>query len=243
MSVLKDNERLDDLQFNGLKIIQHQEDFRFSLDTIILIHFMSVRYGERVIDLGTGTGIIPLLLSGRTKGMNFCGLEIQSQMVDMARRSVALNGLEEKVNIIEGDIKDIQHEFKTGSFDVVVTNPPYMTGGTGKVNSTDRIAIARHEILCTLDDVVRACAFLVKFRGRAFMVHRAQRLAEVITSFKHYGLEPKRLRLVHSKIGSKPHLVLIEGLKGGNPSLDILPPLIIYDHNGDYTEEIKKMYF
>ena len=239
---LKDGERLDDLQCNGLRIIQNEKLFCFGMDAVLLTGFTRVKEGERVLDLGTGTGIIPLLLSAKTKGEHFTGLEISNSSADMARRSVRLNGLEQRIEIIQGDIKEAGELFAPASFDVVTSNPPYMIGQHGLINSDLEKAAARHEILCTLEDVVRAAARLVRPGGRFCLVHRPFRLAEIIRVLSGYRLEPKRMRLVYPYADREPNMVLIESVRGGNPRMTVEKPLIVYEKAGVYTSEIKELY-
>ena len=239
---LKDGERLDDLQCNGLRIIQNEKLFCFGMDAVLLTGFTRVKEGERVLDLGTGTGIIPLLLSAKTKGEHFTGLEISNSSADMARRSVRLNGLEQRIEIIQGDIKEAGELFAPASFDVVISNPPYMIGQHGLINSDLEKAAARHEILCTLEDVVRAAARLVRPGGRFCLVHRPFRLAEIIRVLSSYRLEPKRMRLVYPYADREPNMVLIESVRGGNPRMTVEKPLIVYEKAGVYTSEIKELY-
>lgn len=239
---LKDGERLDDLQCNGLRIIQNEKMFCFGMDAVLLTGFTRVKEGERVLDLGTGTGIIPLLLSAKTKGEHFTGLEISNSSADMARRSVRLNGLEQRIEIIQGDIKEAGELFAPASFDVVISNPPYMIGQHGLINSDLEKAAARHEILCTLEDVVRAAARLVRSGGRFCLVHRPFRLAEIIRVLSSYRLEPKRMRLVYPYADREPNMVLIESVRGGNPRMTVEKPLIVYEKAGVYTSEIMELY-
>lgn len=209
---LMENERLDDLQRNGLKIIQKTDGFCFGMDAVLLSGFASVKPGERALDLGTGTGIIPLLLSAKTKGDHFTGLEIQTEIMKMAQRSVALNGLEKKIDIIQGDIKEASRIFGAASFDVVTSNPPYMNDAHGLKNPGDVKAISRHEVLCTLEDVVREGTKALKPGGRFYMVHRPHRLAEIITVMRQYKLEPKRMKFVHPFADKDANMVLILSL-------------------------------
>ena len=239
---LKDGERLDDLQCNGLRIIQNEKLFCFGMEAVLLTGFTRVKEGERVLDLGTGTGIIPLLLSAKTKGEHFTGLEISNSSADMARRSVRLNGLEQRIEIIQGDIKEAGELFAPASFDVVISNPPYMIGQHGLINSDLEKAAARHEILCTLEDVVRAAARLVRPGGRFCLVHRPFRLAEIIRVLSSYRLEPKRMRLVYPYADREPNMVLIESVRGGNPRMTVEKPLIVYEKAGVYTSEIMELY-
>ena len=239
---LMENERLDDLQRNGLKIIQKTDGFCFGMDAVLLSGFASVKPGERALDLGTGTGIIPLLLSAKTKGDHFTGLEIQTEIMKMAQRSVALNGLEKKIDIIQGDIKEASRIFGAASFDVVTSNPPYMNDAHGLKNPGDVKAISRHEVLCTLEDVVREGTKALKPGGRFYMVHRPHRLAEIITVMRQYKLEPKRMKFVHPFADKDANMVLIEAVRGGGAWLKLEPPVIVYTEPGVYTDEIYEIY-
>lgn len=243
MSVeLLENERLDELHRNGYYIIQNPSKFCFGMDAVLLSGFAHVKRGETVLDLGTGTGIIPILLEAKTEGKHFTGLEIQPESADMARRSVRYNHLEDKINIEIGDIKDASSQFGASSFHVVTTNPPYMTGQHGLTNSNEAKAIARHEILCSLEDVIRESSKLLKPQGRFYMVHRPFRLAEIMTLMHQYGVEPKRMRLVYPFVDKEPNMVLLEGLRGGNPRITVDKPLIVYKEPGIYTDEIYDIY-
>lgn len=239
---LRPEERLDDLQVNGYEIIQHPGKFCFGMDAVLLSNFARVKENERALDLGTGTGIIPILLTAKTEGQSFVGLEIQEESADMARRSVAHNRLEEKVEIVTGDIKEAAEIFGPVSFDVITVNPPYMIGQHGIANASDTKAIARHEVLCTLDDVLRESAKLLKPKGRFYMVHRPFRLAEILSKMVATGIEPKRMRMVHPFIDKEPNMVLIEGLRGGNSRMTVEPPLIVYKEVGVYNEELLAEY-
>jgi tRNA1(Val) A37 N6-methylase TrmN6 len=212
------------------------------MDAVLLSGFAKVLPGERVLDLGTGTGIIPILLEAKTEGKHFTGLEIQEESADMARRSVALNGLEEKIDIVIGDIKEASAYFGLASFDVVTSNPPYMNHGHGLVNPGDAKAIARHEILCSLEDVIREASRLLKTGGRFYLVHRPFRLAEIINKLTSYKLEPKRMKLVHPYLDKEPNMVLIECVKGGKSMLKVEAPLIVYKEPKVYTDEIYDIY-
>ncbi|MCR5608905.1 MAG: tRNA1(Val) (adenine(37)-N6)-methyltransferase [Lachnospiraceae bacterium] len=239
---LLENERIDDLNRCGYGIIQNTKKFCFGMDAVLLSGFATVREGETVLDMGTGTGIIPILLEAKTKGAHFTGLEIQEESADMARRSVIMNGQEEKVDIVTGDIKEASKIFKPASFDVVTCNPPYMNDCHGIKNEHMPKAIARHEILCTLDDVVREAARLTKPNGKFFMVHRPFRLVEIINALTSYKLEPKRMKFVHPFIDKEPNMVLIEAVRGGNSMIKIEKPLIVYKEQGVYTDEIYDIY-
>ena len=239
---LKPEERLDDLQIKGYEIIQHPGKFCFGMDAVLLSNFARVKKGEHVLDLGTGTGIIPILLAAKTEGERFVGLEIQEESADMARRSVAHNSLEDKVEIVDGDIKEAATNVGAASFDVITTNPPYMIGQHGISNPSDTKAIARHEVLRTLDDILRESARILKPKGRFYMVHRPFRLAEILSKMVSVGIEPKRMRLVHPFVDKEPNMVLIEGLRGGNSRMTIEKPLIVYKEVGVYTEDLLSEY-
>lgn len=236
------DERVDDLQINGYKIIQHPDKFCFGMDAVLLSSFAKVKPGEKVLDLGTGTGILPILLEAKTQGSHFTGLEIQPESAEMAKRSVLYNSLEAKIDIIEGDIKSASQIFGKGTMDVITSNPPYMTNHHGLKNPNDAKAIARHELLCSLEDLVRETSAMLKQMGRCYFVHRPFRLVEIITLMKQYKLEPKRMRLVYPFVDKEPNMVLIEGVKGGGPQLTVEAPLIVYDEPGKYTKEIYDIY-
>ena len=239
---LKEHERLDDLHRNGYRIIQNEKAFCFGMDAVLLSGYAAVREGERAIDLGTGTGIIPILLEAKTGGEHITGLEIQAEMADMARRSVALNHLEEKIDIVCGDIKEASQIFGAASFDVVTTNPPYMNDAHGLQNPDPVKAIARHEVLCTLEDVVREGAKLLVPGGRFYMVHRPHRLVEIINIMTSFKLEPKRIKFVHPFVDKEANMVLIEGIKGGKSMIKVEKPIIVYKEQGVYTDEIYDIY-
>lgn len=239
--LVKAGERVDDLQ-NGFYVIQNQNKFCFGMDAVLLSGFARIRKGDHVLDMGTGTGIIPILLKSKTKGEHFTGLEIQEECADMATRSVQYNGLESAVDIVCGDIKEAAGIFGAASFDVVTSNPPYMIGAHGLQNPYRAKAIARHEVLCTLEDVVSQASKVLKDRGRFFMVHRPFRLAEIFSVLTRYKLEPKRMQLVYPYIDREPNMVLIEALKGGNSRITVEKPLIVYEKPGVYTKDILEIY-
>ena len=239
---LKENERLDDLQRNGLKIIQKTDGFCFGMDAVLLSGFAQVKPGETVLDLGTGTGIIPLLLSAKTEGKRFVGLEIQEAVAEMAERSVAFNELENKIQIMRGDIKEASRIFGSASFDVVTANPPYMNDAHGLKNPTEVKAISRHEVLCTLEDVIREGTKVLKPGGRMYMVHRPHRLMEILGTMKSCKLEPKRMKFVHPFQDRDANMVLIEAVRGGGSWMKVEPPVIVYESPGVYTEEIYRVY-
>ncbi len=239
---LKENERLDDLQRNNLKIIQKTDGFCFGMDAVLLSGFALVKEGEQVLDLGTGTGIIPLLLSAKTRGKHFSALEIQEEIADMAARSVSINHLEEKIKIVKGDIKEASRIFGAASFDVVTTNPPYMNDAHGLKNPTEIKAISRHEVLCALEDVVREGAKVLKPGGRMYMVHRPHRLIEILETMTKYKLEPKRMKFVHPFWDKEANMVLIESVRGGGAFLKLEAPIVVYKEPGVYTDEIYDIY-
>lgn len=239
---LKPGERLDDLQFDGYELIQHPGRFCFGMDAVLLSAFARVKTGECVLDLGTGTGVLPILLAGKTEGKHFTGLEIQEESADMARRSVLHNHLEDRVSIVTGDIKEASGIFGAESMDVIITNPPYMIGGHGLANPDSAKAIARHEVLCTLDDILRESYKVLKYGGRFYMVHRPFRLVEILTKMSAMRIEPKRMRLVYPYIDKEPNMVLIEGIKNGKSRIEVEPPLIVYEKDGDYTRRIYDLY-
>lgn len=233
-----EDERIDDLQRNGYRIIQKKKGFCFGMDAVLLSGFAQVKEGEVAVDLGTGTGIIPILLEAKTKGKHFTGLEIQEEVAEMAGRSVRLNQLENRVDIVRGDIKEASRLFGKASFDVVTSNPPYMNDNHGLKNPELPKAIARHEVFCTLDDVCREASLLLKSGGRFYMVHRPHRLAEIITALKTYKLEPKRMKLVHPFVDKEANMVLIEAVRGGRSMMKVEAPIIVYREPGVYTREI-----
>ena len=239
---LKEHERIDDLERNGYQIIQNPEKFCFGMDAVLLSGFAQVKPGAAVLDLGTGTGIIPILIEAKTQAAKICAIEIQEESADMARRSVQLNHLEKKINIVTGDLKEAERFFDAASFDVITCNPPYMIGQHGLTNPDAPKAIARHEILCTLEDVVRSAAKLLKTGGNFCMVHRPFRLAEIMTVMVQYRLEPKRMRLVYPYADKEPNMVLIEGCRGGRPRMTVEKPLIIFQAPNVYTDELRDTY-
>lgn len=239
---LRENERIDDLQRNGYQIIQNPAKFCFGMDAVLLSGFVRVKPGAEVLDMGTGTGIIPLLVEAKTQAGHISAIEIQEESADMARRSVQLNGLESKIRIVTGDLREADKFFDAASFDVITCNPPYMIGQHGLTNPDAPKAIARHEILCTLEDVIRTAAKLLKPGGYFCMVHRPFRLAEIMTVMTGYKLEPKRMKLVYPYVDQEPNMVLIEGCRGGRPRMTVEKPLIVYQEPNVYTDEIYDVY-
>lgn len=240
--VLHDKERIDDLLTHELGIIQSDEVFSFSMDAVLLARFAQIPKYGRILDLCTGNGVVPLLLSTRTRA-KLEGIEIQPRLADMARRSVEMNGLQDQITILEGDLRDLVQATGHGAYDAITVNPPYMplTGGDLKINIHQ--AIARHEIHCTLEEVVASSMRLLRPGGKMWMVHKPQRLGEMISLLRQYKLEPKVIRFVHPRAGAEANMVLIEALRGGKPDVRILPPLIVYEEHGEYCPEIMNIYY
>lgn len=240
--MILEDERIDDLQCKGYQIIQKPKGFCFGVDAVLLSDFAKVRKGQRVLDLCTGGGVIPILLAAKTEGESFCGLEIQPDYADMACRSVKMNHLEDRVEIVCGDVKEVTRRFAPASVQVVTVNPPYMTEHHGLTNLHEPKTIARHEVLLCLEDVVRAAAHVLPEGGSFFMIHKPFRLAEIFACMKQYHIEPKRMRLVHPYVDKEPTMVLIEGTKGGRPRITVEAPLIVYQDKGIYSDEIFRIY-
>lgn len=235
-------ERIDDLERSGYRIIQQKNGFCFGMDAVLLTGFVQPETAGRILDLGTGTGIIPILLRAKTASRDLTGLEIQPESADMAGRSVELNDLTGDIHIVQGDIKNASEIFGSSTFDVVTSNPPYIKSGSGIVNPESAKAIARHEVLCTFEDIARQSAALLKDGGRLYLVHRPDRLAEIIDTLREYSLEPKRLRMVHSFAGSEAVMFLLEAVLGGGSGMKVERPLIIYKAQDVYTDEIYEIY-
>ena len=212
------------------------------MDAVLLCAFSKIENGDNVLDMCSGNGVIPILLKGRTGGRHFTGLEIQTEIADMAERSVKMNRLEKKIEIVRGDIKEASRIFGAASFDVVTTNPPYMNDAHGLKNPTEVKAISRHEVLCTLDDVVREGAKVLKPGGRMYMVHRPHRLIEILGTMTRYKLEPKRMKMVHPFQDKEANMVLIEAVRGGGAWMKVEAPIIVYKEPGVYTDEIYSIY-
>ena len=236
-SKIRPGERLDDLQINGLELIQNPDKFCFGIDAVLLSDFVKVRTGEQLLDLGTGNGIIPVLLSAKTEAGHLTGLERQDDIAEMARRSIAHNHLEERVDIVTGDIKEAAEIFKPAFFDVITTNPPYMIADHGLRNPDDAKAIARHEVLCSLDDILRESMKLLQDKGRFYMVHRPFRLTEILIKMNYYKIEPKRIQFVHPYIDREPNMVLIEGVRGAKPRVKIEPPIVLFNRTEEGQQE------
>lgn len=240
---LKENERIDDLEFKNLKIIQNKEGFCFGIDSVLLADFAkNIKKGANVLDLGTGTGIISILLCGKTDLNSITGVEIQNEVAEMANRSSKLNKLEKKFKVLNDNILNLINIYDNQSFDVIVTNPPYKEKNTGITNENEKKIISRHEITATLEDFIKVSSDLLKDKGEIYMVHRPDRLVDIFSLMRNNKLEPKILRMVYSNKNKEPKLLLIKGIKNAKPFLKIEKNLYIYDGNGNYTEEIMKIY-
>lgn len=242
LKYIKEDETIDDLQLKGLNLIQKVDGFKFGIDAVLLSDFACIKTKHKVMDLCTGTGIIPFLVYGKYTPKSVYGLEIQEDMIDMAKRSVQLNSLEEKVFFVNEDLKNLESLKKLEKFDVVTVNPPYKLNNAGILNPNDKLAIARHEILCNLEDVISASRVLLKDNGRLFMIHRPERLADIFTLMRKYKIEPKRVKMIHPKMGKAPNIVLVEGQRDGGAYLKWEAPLYVYDNDGKYTKEIDTIY-
>lgn len=240
--LLKPNERIDDLQRSHLEIIQDPGRFQFGMDAVLLSGFAKAAEGDRVLDLGTGTGIIPILMTAKTGGEDYTALEIQPESVDMAGRSVILNGLQDRIHVVEGDIREADAYWAPASYDVITCNPPYMSYRHGLVNPNDAKAVARHEILCSFGDVARVTEKLLKPGGHFYLVHRPFRLAEIMCTLCAHHLEPKRMRLVYPYADREPNMVLLSCIRGAGSGLTVEKPLIVYREPGSYTDEIYDIY-
>ncbi len=240
---LKENERIDDLEFQNLKIIQNRDGFCFGMDSVLLSDFAKeIKQNKTILDMGTGTGILGILLSGKTKNTKIIGVEIQKQVSDMAKRSIKLNNLEDRFSVICEDIKNLKNIYEAGSFDYIVTNPPYKKQGTGKINENDIKLISRHEITANLEDFILVASYLLKDQGSIYLVHRPERLAEIFEILKKYKLEPKILKIVYANEEKEPNLILIKAVKNAKSFLKIEKPLFVYNKEGNYTQEILKIY-
>jgi len=240
---LKENERIDDLEFKNLKIIQNKDGFCFGIDSVLLADFAkNIKKGANVLDLGTGTGIISILLCGKTDLSNIIGVEIQEEVAKMASRSSQLNNLENKFKVINENILNLKNIYENQSFDAIVTNPPYKKKNTGIINENEKKIISRHEITATLEDFIRVSGDLLKDKGEFYMVHKPDRLVDIFSLMRKFKIEPKVLKMVYSNINKEPKLILIKGIKNAKPFLKIEKNLYIYDNDGNYTDEVLKIY-
>ena len=239
---LNEGERVDDLERCGYKIIQDPTKFCFGMDAVLLSGYAYAKRGEKILDLCTGNGIIPILLAAKTPAERIVGIEIQKEAAELAKRSVAANDIADRVNILCADIKDAPDYLQAGIFDVVTCNPPYMIDSHGIKNPDSPRAIARHEIMCTFDDVARVTSKMLRPGGKMFLIHRPFRLTEIFETLTKYGLEPKRMKLVHPYINREPNMVLIEAGLGGRRRLTVERPLIVYESPNCYTKEIYEIY-
>lgn len=240
---LKENERIDDLEFKGLKMIQNTEGFCFGIDSILLSDFAKqIKKGAKVLDLGTGTGIIATLLCGKTELSEIIGIEVQEEVADMAKRSIQLNHLEDRFKIIQDNILNLNNHFEKNTFDVIVTNPPYKKEATGIQNEDTKKLISRHEIEANLEDFIKISKDMLKDKGEFYIVYRPERLVDLVSLMRKYKIEPKKIRFVYSNVNAVSKLVLVQGVKNARPFLKLEPNLYIYDDNGNYTEEILKIY-
>lgn len=240
---LNHNERIDDLQCRGRLLIQNREVFCFGMDAVLLANYARVNSGDKCMDLCTGSGVIPILMEAKTKGEHFTGLEIQKISADLALRNVTLNNADDKITIVQGDVKNASSIFGSGVFDVVTVNPPYMNQNHGLVNPSEPKAIARHEILCTLEDIIREASAILKYKGRFYMVHRPQRLVQIFLLCQKYGIEPKKMQMVHPYADKNANMVLMEAVRGGSSQLTVEPALIVYNADKTYTEQYYGDYY
>lgn len=241
-SLVNDDESLDDLQIDGIHLIQKDDGFRFGVDAVLLANFANVKFKHTVIDLCTGTGIIPFIIKGKKKPKKIIGIEIQNEFVEMANRSKSINNFSDDIEFVLGDLKDEKLLKKLPKADVLTVNPPYKLRNAGIVNETDKLSIARHEIMCTLEDVIASSRILLADGGRMFMVHRPERLADIFTLMRKYKIEPKRVQMIHPNAKKAPNIVLVEGQRDGGAFLKWEAPIYVYDEKGNYSEQINKIY-
>lgn len=240
---LKQNQKIEDLEYNGLKIIQTDDGFKFGTDAVLLADFARKHVDKcTVLDIGTGTGIISILLAGKTRLNKIIGLDVQEQVCDMAKRSVALNDLQDKVEIVCADVKNIESIVEKHTVDVIVANPPYQKSNTGITGENEAETISRHEVLCTFDDIAKAAKYALRPKGEMYIIHRPERLVDIMCSLRDNGIEPKEIKFVEPHLGEKPNLVMIKAVKDGSPFLKILDTLVMYNADGGYTDEVLKIY-
>lgn len=242
MIQINPNERVDFIQRKGYKIIQNPEVFCFGIDAVLLADFAKVKKKDKVLDIGTGTGIIPILMFARYENKSYVGIDIQEDMVEMANRSVQMNSIEDHIEIRCLNAQDIMSHYDPGSFDIVTSNPPYMKGSAGLVSGNESKMIARHEITCSLEDIIKNTAYVLGDKGRFYMIHRPHRLVDIVSLMRQYRIEPKRMRMVHPSEGKAPTMVLVEGVKFAKSELIVEPPLYVYESKGQYTNEIYEIY-
>lgn len=240
---MEQKERIDDLQYKGLKLIQDTSGFCFGIDAVLLSDFAkNIKSNSIVVDLCTGNGILPVLLSGKTDALKIYGIEIQEESAKLAERNVILNHLEDKVEIINRDLNDLKTCIKSGSIDYITVNPPYKKRGSGLINENDKKMIARHEISCTLEDIIEESARILKSGGTFFMIHKPERLVDILSLMRNKKVEPKRLKFIHPTYNTAPNLVLVEGVRSGKSFLNVEMPLYVYEKDGSYTSQIKEIY-
>lgn len=242
LSLVKDGETLDDLQLKDICIIQKREGFRFGIDAVLLANFANVKKKHKVMDLCTGTGIVPFIIKGKKEPEKIVGLEIQNKFVEMANRSIKINGFNDTMEFLHGDLKDKELLKSIGRFDVVTVNPPYKLEKSGIVNPNDQYAIARHEVMCNLDNVIEACRIVLKDNGRLYMVHRPERLADIFCIMRKYKIEPKRVQMVHPNTKKPANILLVEGQRDGGAYLKWEPPIYVYNDDGSFSKEINEIY-
>lgn len=242
LSLVKDGETLDDLQLKDICIIQKREGFRFGIDAVLLANFANVKKKHKVMDLCTGTGIVPFIIKGKKEPEKIVGLEIQNEFVEMANRSIKINGFNDTMEFLHGDLKDKELLKSIGRFDVVTVNPPYKLEKSGIVNPNDKYAIARHEVMCNLDNVIEACRIVLKDNGRLYMVHRPERLADIFCIMRKYKIEPKRVQMVHPNTKKSANILLVEGQRDGGAYLKWEPPIYVYNNDGSFSKEINEIY-
>lgn len=243
LTLVRSNERVDDLERNGYRLIQNPKAFCFGIDAILLAHFAKVtKVTQKILDIGTGTGIIPIVMHAIYQKGTYIGIDIQEDMIEMAKRSVTLNQIDKDVSMKVIDVKACRDYFKAGTFDLITCNPPYMKGEAGLKNEHPSKMISRHEIRCTLEDIISGASYLLTYRGKLCLIHRPHRLVDIMTLMRQYKIEPKVMRMVYPKMGKAPTMVLIEGVKNGNPELRVGAPLIVYNEDGTYTDEILNIY-
>ena len=243
LTLVRWNERVDDLERNGYRLIQNPEVFCFGIDAILLAHFARVsNHKQKILDIGTGTGIIPIVMHAIYQKGHYTGIDIQEQMIEMASRSVMLNEIEADVQMKTVDIKEYKEHFNSGEFDIITCNPPYMKGECGLKNEHPSKTIARHEVACTLEDIISAASYMLKYGGKMCMIHRPHRLVDILATMRQYKIEPKVMRMIYPKQGKEPTMVLVEGVKNGRPELRVQAPLVVYNEDGTYTDEINEIY-